>query len=413
MSYQPGWGPPPSPPSAPRAAGRRGWRIGRGGWAVVAAIVVLIAGGVTAGAALSSSSKPKTTRLGRGTVPSARTAPPTTGAPATGGGYLASESNADIFLQWNDNAGQVQGTAQVAALSGQAPDERVSTQTVEVTGTVTRSTISLSFDGSPLQFGTVSAHSFTISFPQQDGTLAPVTFTQAPTTAYNTAVGQLNAQANQANTAAEQAQALQEAQQNAYKAAQAVLSDISSMSQADSQAVFDAKSLANDVASEGEDLAATQALEQQVASETTQDGTGPGSYTCGDAETVAGDAQSVAGDSQSVEGSSQSVTSDIKQLKQAIIGIQSDFAAYLAAEANVPGYMPTPAPAASDMNRAVTNANTAIATAVSTANGYIAQANTEVAQAFGYATEAFQAGNCGAPPSAPSPQPAITVASSG
>lgn len=82
------------------------------------------------------------------------------------------------------------------------------------------------------------------------------------------------------------------------------------------------------------------------------------------------------------------------------------------AEANLPSYIPSNNPTQSQVNAAIATANGSINSAVSTTNGYIGQANNEVTAAYGYAANAYQAGNCGTAPSPPQPQATIGASSS-
>jgi hypothetical protein len=61
-------------------------------------------------------------------------------------------------------------------------------------------------------------------------------------------------------------------------------------------------------------------------------------------------------------------------------------------------------PSQQNVTQATKAAQAAISAALSTTNGYIDQANSQVTTAFGYAAQAYQAGNCGSAPTAPSPQ---------
>ena len=144
--------PPPQPPpwAAPRR--RRPWWQ----WAVAAvAVLTVLGGGLLLG---RSALKPASSRF-------AGTRGSTSSPPATGTGYLASDSGDVLFIQWNDDNGHIDGTVQVVTASGNPPDASTTSNTVSVTGSIQGSSISLSFDGSPLQFGTVAGGSFSVNFP--------------------------------------------------------------------------------------------------------------------------------------------------------------------------------------------------------------------------------------------------------
>jgi len=327
-----------------------------------------------------------------------------TTVPPVGSGYLASASNFVDFVQWNDDNGKLTGSAQSVEASGQSPNLTTANRTLVVTGTLSGPSLSLSFDGSALAFGTLSSGSFTLNFPQPGGTLAPLTFQSATAAQFNADVAQLGrgiALANQ--TAAQAAQVAKEQH--------AIDSDISTVS-GDISSVSDQSSLTQSVAStqsslqqEATDLATTQAKQQQVASEASG---GDQTQTCYDASQGVGyqASQGVAYDaSQGVEyTASQGVEHDASGLRTAIAGLQQDFNQLQSDEATLTSYSPSGAPTQTQVDQATGAVTAAISSAVATTNGYIDQANADVATAFQYVAQAYQAGGCGAPPTAPTPQ---------
>lgn len=392
--------------SSPGPSARPRWHLGRRGWVALAAVVVLAGGATAAGLMASSFAHPGPA------APSidAPTRSSHVSAPVpVGSGWLASPQGGVAFLQWDDTGGRISGSVQVAYVDGQAPNASVSTDTLEVSGTLSRSTISLSFDGSPLQFGTVGRNSFTIDVPQQDGTFSALTFHAAPTSAYNNAVASLESQVGQDNAAALQQQQLRQAQQQVANAAQSVFSDISSLNQTASALPTDLQAISDDLASSSRDLAQAHAEANQVSSDAADYGTSGTGPTCSDAQAVAGDAQAVAGDAQAVESDAQTMAGNISQIYQQISGLQSDFGTYQEDESSLAGYTPDPAPTQSNVENTVSAARSTAADALTAANKAIAQANSEVTQAFGYVSEAYSTGGCGSPPSSPSPVPPVTA----
>ncbi len=75
----------------------------------------------------------------------------------------------------------------------------------------------------------------------------------------------------------------------------------------------------------------------------------------------------------------------------------------------MPEYVPNGTPTQGQVQSAISTANGDINNAVSTTNGYIAQANAYVTTAYGYVATAYQVGNCGSPPSLPTPVPPISA----
>ena len=380
-------------------------------WAVVVLAVLLVAAsGVYFSGLLSRSSRPSFLRPLRTSSQAATSAGPTPSTlPPAGSGYLAAGSSYVIFIQWNDNGGSVNGSAQVLTMKGQPPNESTSSDTIPVSGTLYGSTISISINSNPLQFGTITGGSFVLDFPQSDGTLAPVTFTAASAAAYNRAVNALESDVAQENQiAANQraarrqaqavAQALQHSENQINSAVTTVQSDIRGLSQEETDVTQSVSSVPASLATEASDLATTKTAAQKVEAEAQQHPNGNSGQVCGDASVVAGDASVVTGAIQSLQG--------------AMGGLQQDFAAMQSAEANLPSYIPSNNPTQSQVNAAIATANGSINSAVSTTNGYIGQANNEVTAAYGYAANAYQAGNCGTAPSPPQPQATIGASSS-
>lgn len=148
-----------------------------------------------------------------------RVSPPTTTMPPVGTGYLASGSDFVDFIQWSDNGGDLSGTAQTVTTQGSAPDITTNSGTLTVSGHRDGSQISLSFNSGPQTFGTISGGSFSLDFPQPDGTLAPVTFDPASAQRYNSAVSSLSNDVAQTNQTAANAQAQEQASAQAAAAA--------------------------------------------------------------------------------------------------------------------------------------------------------------------------------------------------
>ena len=319
-----------------------------------------------------------------------------------------------VFVQLNNTNGHLYGSILVVGVNGQAPNASVKRRTGTVVGTIAGSTISLSFDGSALQFGTLSGRSFTMNFPRSDGSLSSVTFTRASTAAYNSAVQTLRQHLAQANQAAANAQALRHEENKIDSAAATVAADIGS-SGGSSGLVQDQASLASDVQAipadlqtEGTDVATTQSDEQKVIAEAQQHPNGNFGSVCLDANGVSLDANGVSLDAGGVSLDAGGVKRAIATVRSDIQSLTSDFAAFQSIKSGLPTYQSPGAPTQHDVSKAIASANSAIASALSTTNGYIDQANADVTTAYGYAAGAYQAGNCSAPPSAPSPQQHIS-----
>ena len=325
--------------------------------------LVVIAAGLLAACGTGTRATSSTSQVS--SQPSATTAPP------VGSGYIATGSNFVEFIQWNDNEGNLAGSVQAVSTSGQSPNLTTTSNRVSVTGSLNGSSLSLSFDGGALAFGTLSGGSFTLNIPQSDGTLAPVIFRGATAAQFNDDVTKLNGRINQANQAARDAQALQQKQQTINGDASQVASDMASLSNGASDIGNDVQSVQSALTQVASALATTQALAQQVSSEAQQSAGGNGTSVCGDAQGVDGNAQGVDGNAQGVEGNAQGVQGLASRLRTLIQQLNSDFTTLQSDEAKLPGYSPPNPPSQSQVSQAASQANASIASALSTTNGYI------------------------------------------
>ena len=313
---------------------------------------------------------------------------------AVGAGYLANESGAVAFIQWTQSGQNLSGTAQVETLSGYPPNQSVSTDTISVSGQFSGSTIRLSFNGGATVFGTLSGGSFTVNFPQTDGSLAPVTFTAATATQFNQALAVLRGHTGSANQNAAEAETDTSEQQSIDKWASSVEGDISGITQDTGTLSSDLGGFTQDLATAKGDLATVAGEEQTVVTES-QNGT-DNDQVCDDSDTVQDDADTVGDDGDTVSDTADTVETDLSRLRGDISGIQQDFASLQNAQAQQPSYRDN-APSQDGVNQAVAAANAAIAAALNTANDDIAQVNAYETQAYNDAVAAAQAGNCAGP----------------
>jgi len=323
---------------------------------------------------------------------------------AVGSGYLAKESGAVVFIQWTQSGNNLSGSAQVETLSGSPPNQSVSTNTISVSGQLDGSTITLSFNGETKVFGTLSGGTFEVNFPQNDGSLAPVTFTTATATQFNQALADLQGNTGSANQSAAEAETVTSEQQSIDKAAAAVEADISGLKNDSGTLSSDLGGFTKDLAQAQADLATTAQAEQMVITES-QNGTDP-NQVCSDSDTVQSDADTVGSGGDTVSSTADSVEGDISTLRSDISGTQQDFASLQAAQSQQPSYGDG-APSRSAVNQAVAAVQTAITSALNTANSDIAQANSYETQAYNDAVAAAQAGKC-SPPATQYTQPTIS-----
>jgi len=323
-------------------------------------------------------------------------AAPTTTRPPVGTGYLATGRSTVIFIQWNDVNGTLSGTAQDVALTGTAPTLHLSSSSLRVSGELTGSRITLSFDGGVQEFGTLSSGSFTVNFPQSDGTLAPVTFTTATTAAYNQAVEKLRAEVAADNTAARNAEARAKTETGIYQDAKAVLGEIGTLQTQTTQLPKTVAGVSTSLSGEATGLAQTQSALSTV-------------HSCVDASEVGVDANEVAVDANQVSISANQVKRAIGSIQSEISTLDTSLTALNQAETNFPGYTPPNQPAPTSAAQAIAAANGAVASAITTTNGYIGQANADVSTAQGVAAQALRNASCsGGGANSFTPIPAIT-----
>ena len=193
--------------------------------------ILLVGGGIYFAELLSANHLDVAVVAHQTTATSTVLIPTTTTPPPIGTGYLAIGTTFVDFIQWNNSNGSLNGSEQTVNTTGQTPNMSTTSGTLQVTGVLHGSSISLSFEGfnggAPV-FGTAAGTSVVMNFPQPDGTLAPVTFLKAGVAQFNNAVVQLKNTIQAANESAIQAanQAALQAAQEAKAAKEKELSSI-------------------------------------------------------------------------------------------------------------------------------------------------------------------------------------------
>ena len=124
------------------------------------------------------------------------------------GAWLATDSESAVLVRWTEGeAGHVSGVVQLAQLDGFVVDG----QSLAVEGVVGDGTITLNVDGlfgvSTTLTGEFSSGQLTLYWPDENGTLSPVSFDRATISEYNAAVADLEARGSDQGAAAAQAQA--------------------------------------------------------------------------------------------------------------------------------------------------------------------------------------------------------------
>jgi len=389
----------------PKASALRGRRL-----LFVPIAVLLIAGG-TAGVLLATTSNPQSNG------PAAATS--TTQVPAGSAevnGYLASLSNAVIFIQWTESNGQVTGSAEAVYLSDSGAATSPEHETV--TGSIQGSNLTLSVTpdglyGTSDLSGTLQGSGFVLTIPSQSGALVPVSFVAATAAQYDSDVAALSGQATQASNAQAQAQqqaaaaaARQQAEQTASGQAGTVAGDISGLESDAGGFAGDLATMKSDVQTTATDLASTQTAAGQVETEAKQSPGGNDGQVCDDAYQVGDDGYQVGDDAYQVEDDAYQIEDQENTISDDESGLTSDFQSFQQDLSTVPGYSVAQAPTQHSVNSAIAAANNAQASAVKKANQYIDDANADVTAAYNAANSADNAGSCG---SAGSGSPETTI----
>jgi hypothetical protein len=384
----------PAGPSGP-APTKKHWYAKKAVWIPV--VVVVLVAALTGVLLVAQSSQNPSTTAGS---PGATTVP---GQGAVGTGYLAHASNGVIFIQWTQSGTSVNGTAEVDTLSGTPPNQSVSTKTINVTGQLQGSTITLSFNGGTEVFGTLSDGSFTVNFPQSDGSLGPVTFTSATASDFNQALSALQGNTGAQNSQAAAANQLAAEQQNIDKAASAVAGGITGLQSDAASMNASLGAFTQSLAQQQTDLGTEAKLESQVIAES-QNGTA-NEQVCSESDTVASDGDTVDSDGDTVSSDADTTEGDVGDVRTDIADLQNASASLQAAQAALPTYTDG-APTLSAVNQAIASAQKAVTTVLGTANADIAQANSYETQGYQDAQAAANAGSCSGP-SQPETQPTI------
>jgi hypothetical protein len=307
--------------------------------------------------------------------------------------FLASSSSDVGFVQWQpDSSGGISGTIIYDYISGTAPNETVSVESVPFTGSIDGSSVTMNVNGGFL-VGTRTLHAtlkgglLTFTTLSSGGSLGSSTMVQSSTAAYNAAVAALHRGVDHANLVAQQQQAqAQQAQANA-QAEQTAQNDGVTVQQdsslgSGSNFAYDLSNFAADVKSSKLDL------------KTAQQDAGQSKSYCNASIMVNGDTQSLDGDLQSIVGDIQSLRADIQTVHSDIATVSNDVAGLQYRGLSVPG----------NIAAIVSQARANIRSAIQQANGYIDQANANDAQGYQIA-QGLATVSCSGPgnPTAPVP----------
>jgi hypothetical protein len=115
--------------------------------------------------------------------------------PPPGGGWASSSTSEVDYMQWTSNAGSLQGTITKVEVAGDPPNQRSSKSSQPLTGSRDDKQVSLSIDGAPVVYGSLSRLGLTVNWPASDGTVTEQVFEPVSAGGYDQAVQSLVQQA--------------------------------------------------------------------------------------------------------------------------------------------------------------------------------------------------------------------------
>jgi hypothetical protein len=288
--------------------------------------------------------------------------------------YLTVSNSKVAFIQWRATSnGHLHGTITESNSGGSAPAETLSVSSAPFIGTVSGSSVTLTF--AVLYFlqtsarGTLSGSTLTLGVPQSDGIIHQATFSQSDEASYNRAVAKLRSTIRHANllVAGQQGQQPeQSAKGQAEQSTQAALSALykSSSLEFNGPLARSETRLDKDIQTARSDLTTEK-----------KDVSGSKSY-CVAAFRVAGAAQKVDGDVHTVQGAVQTMIPDV-------LTVRNDVAA---ANAHLRHLGKVGLPPPSSASSVIASAEVNLSHAIAKANSYIDQINAIDAQAHSIAS---------------------------
>ncbi len=263
----------------------------------------------------------------------------TSEGPAT---FLSIGESEVATLSWaDDGGGNLVGSLQSATPNSSGSGDLVKNDNVSFTGTLHGGQISIVTNGilgsTSTWTGTLAGDTLTLNMPQDNGSIAPVTFTRGQVTAYNSAVSKFQAQVTQerAQAASDAASASANADADAASASAAaalavadkqVSDDIAALQGSLSDGVpFDAFS--GDMATLKRDLETTRsdalkATSAGAEARANMDACGDASTAQGDASTVGGDESTIGGDQSTAKATIDSVARQADNLRTSQVAMK-------------------------------------------------------------------------------------------
>lgn len=323
-------------------------------WSAAVLAVLLIA--LTAGGiayAVNSSSTTKRSGAAAGSPTTSTTAPtgqPASTQPGVGSWICKFGDGSAMFFQWPTGTTSIDGSYQIATLTGTSPNQQVSTNTQSFTGTDEGNQITLAL-GTETVYGSLSNGHLALNLPQQDGTIGTEDCTASSTAGWNQTIAQMGGQVSAGNQAA----ATQQQDANDSQKLQSALANL----QSDAAALNQNTGLGSDVTTAKSDL--TTAQKDYQAEQTD------------DCSTMSSDAATVASDLATVQSDQASEQSDVTSLNDSISSLKQDISTAQSAASAVAS---DGGSASSDLQSSIASADQAI----HQANANIASANQQLQQ---------------------------------
>jgi hypothetical protein len=269
----------------------------------------------------------------------------------------------DTLLQWQDSNGYLSGSYQYSSISGQAPQEQVSTNAGDLSGNLNGNAISVSIGLQQPLYGTLDGSQLTLNVPQSDGSFQAGTCNSGSLSDWNSAVSALDSQVNSDNNTALQQQAQASTAAANQQQEQSAQGDVSTLTQ-DANLSSDVSSVTGDVQTTDGDLATTRSDAAQ----------GNGDNCTNASSTVYNDAASTVYNDvlSTLSNDVGTVAIDISKVRSDISTVQNDQAALTNSGL----------PATSGAGSAISAAQAAIASAISTVNADIDHANGDLDTAY-------------------------------
>lgn len=301
-------------------------------------------------------------------TPAANSAP--TATPAAEPGmttFICSGTTNATLLQWQDSNGYLSGSYEYSSISGQAPQEQVTSDQGGLSGTLNGNAISLSIGLQQPLYGTLDGSQLTLNVPQSDGSFQAGTCNSGLLSDWNSTVQALDSQVSGDNNTALQQQAQASSAAAVSSAQQSLSNDVSTL-QSDSSSLNSNTQLASDINQMKTDY---QTEQNEYQTEVTQGSCSDGS--------LGSDAATVSSDSATVDSDQASEQSDVTSIQDSLSGIQTDISNVNNDLTTLQNLGETPGIDASGVlaagQKAISNANAAIQWANQQANAIDGQAH--------------------------------------